>query len=295
MADPLSATPVIAACVQMRSVRDPRVNRDAAVALIGEAADQGAVYVQTPEMTALVERSRPSLMANIFAEEADPLIAAVRDLARARRIMVHIGSLALKDGDKVANRAIVIDADGEIAATYTKIHLFDVDLPNGESWRESATYTGGADAVVVPSPLGALGVSICYDLRFPYLYRSLADAGAEVLTAPSCFTRQTGEAHWHVLQRARAIENGAFVISAAQGGSHEDGRETYGHSLIVDPWGRVLAEGGTEPGVILAQIDLGAVAEARQRIPSLKHTRSVRVHRLEQALQGTRPREIRSA
>ncbi|GGC50316.1 carbon-nitrogen hydrolase family protein [Chelatococcus reniformis] len=273
----MSPAPVVAACVQMRSGRDPAVNRDDAVALIRQAADAGATYVQTPEMTGLVERSRRSLMENIRSEADDPLIAAVRDVARARGLMVHIGSLALKDGDKVANRAFVVDAAGDIVATYTKIHLFDVDLPGGESWRESATYVGGAEAPVVASPIGALGVTICYDLRFPYLYRALAAAGAAVLTAPACFTRQTGEAHWHVLQRARAIENGAFILSAAQGGLHADGRETYGHSLIVDPWGRVLAEGGTEPGVILAEIDPAAVAEARQRIPSLQHTRPVKV------------------
>jgi predicted amidohydrolase len=273
----MSPAPLVAACVQMRSGRDPAANRDDAVALIRQAADAGAAYVQTPEMTGLVERSRRSLMENIRSEADDPLIAAVREVARARALMVHIGSLALKDGDKVANRAFVIDAAGDIVATYTKIHLFDVDLPGGESWRESATYVGGAEAPVVASPIGALGVTICYDLRFPYLYRALADAGASVLTAPACFTRQTGEAHWHVLQRARAIENGAFVLSAAQGGLHADGRETFGHSLIVDPWGRVLAEGGTEPGVILAEIDPAAVTEARQRIPSLQHTRPVKV------------------
>jgi deaminated glutathione amidase len=270
---PDTPRPFVAACVQMRSTRDPAVNRQAAVALVDEAADRGAHYIQTPEMTSLVERSRAELFAKVGPQEADPLLAALRDVARRRRVVVHIGSLPLKTGDKIANRAIVIDGGGDVVATYDKMHLFDVDLPNGESWRESATYTGGTEALVVPLPWGGLGLSICYDIRFPYLYRALADAGADILSAPACFTRQTGEAHWQVLQRARAIENGAFMISAAQGGIHEDGRESYGHSIIVDPWGRVLAEAGTEPGLILAEIDPAAVSDARARIPTLKHTR----------------------
>jgi predicted amidohydrolase len=179
----------------------------------------------------------------------------------------------VKVGEKVANRGYMIDPEGQIAARYDKIHLFDVDLPNGEKWRESATYTGGESASVVETPWGLVGMSICYDIRFPYLYRAEAEAGAFMLTAPACFTRQTGE----VLQRARAIENGAFMISAAQAGTHEDGRETYGHSIIVDPWGRVLAEAQAEPGVIMAEIDLALVADARQRIPTMQHTRPVTV------------------
>ncbi|MGV2979597.1 carbon-nitrogen hydrolase family protein [Camelimonas sp. ID_303_24] len=273
-------TPLTVACVQMRSSRDPVENRETALRLIGEAADAGATYIQTPEMTGLVERARADLMEKIHSEDEDPLIPAVQDLARRRGLTVHIGSLALRAGDKVANRAIVIGASGDIVATYDKIHLFDVDLPNGESWRESRTYTGGDVAPVVSTPAGRVGVTICYDLRFPYLYRALAEAGAEILTAPACFTRQTGEAHWQVLQRARAIENGAFVISAAQGGRHEDGRETYGHSIIVDPWGVVLAEAGDAPGVILASVDLAAVTAARQRIPALEHTRPFSVRRV---------------
>jgi predicted amidohydrolase len=257
----------------MRSGRDPLVNRDAAAALVREAAGQGAQYVQTPEMTSLVERSRAALFDKVGPEERDPTLAALREVARERRIVVHIGSLAVRAGDKIANRAFVIDAAGEIVASYDKIHLFDVDLPNGESWRESATYTGGERAVLAETPWGLLGLTICYDVRFPALYRALAEGGAAFLSAPACFTRQTGEAHWHVLHRARAIETGSFMISAAQGGTHEDGRETFGHSLIVDPWGRVLAEVGTDPGVILAEIDVGQVTEARGRIPALKHAR----------------------
>jgi deaminated glutathione amidase len=257
----------------MRSGRDPLVNRDAAAALVREAAGQGAHYVQTPEMTSLVERSRAALFDKVGPEGRDPTLAALREVARERRIVVHVGSLAVRAGDKIANRAFVIDAAGEIVASYDKIHLFDVDLPNGESWRESATYTGGERAVLAETPWGLLGLTICYDVRFPALYRALAEGGASFLSAPACFTRQTGEAHWHVLHRARAIETGSFMISAAQGGTHEDGRETFGHSLIVDPWGRVLAEAGTDPGVILAEIDVGQVAEARGRIPALKHAR----------------------
>lgn len=273
----MTAPRFVAACVQMRSTRDPAVNRDMAVAMVREAADAGAHYVQTPEMTSLVERERPKLFAHVRAEEQDETLAALREVARERGVVVHIGSLAVKADDKVANRAVLIDSTGDIAARYDKIHLFDVDLPSGESWRESSTYTGGHTAVVAPLPWAMLGLTICYDVRFPNLYRALALAGASVLSAPACFTRQTGEAHWHVLHRARAIETGSFMISAAQGGRHEDGRETYGHSLIVDPWGRVLAESGTEPGVILAEIDLAAVEAARTRIPTLRHGRDFSV------------------
>jgi len=237
--------------------------------------------VQTPEMTSLVERSRERLFAHVTTEEQDQTLAAIRDAARATGTVVQIGSIAVRSGDKIANRAYLIGADGAILASYDKLHLFDVDLPSGERWRESATYSGGACAVLAETGWATLGLTICYDIRFPALYRALAEAGADVLTAPACFTRQTGEAHWHVLQRARAIETGAFVISAAQGGVHEDGRETYGHSLIVDPWGRVLADaGGAEPGIIMAEIDLAQVAEARARIPSLQHGRPFTIERL---------------
>jgi deaminated glutathione amidase len=247
------------------------------VALIREAAGQGAHYVQTPEMTSLVERSREALFEKIGPQERDPTLAGLRETAREKGVFIHIGSLAVLSGERVANRAFLIDPAGEIAASYDKIHLFDVDLPNGESWRESRTYSGGDRAVVAETPWGYLGVTICYDVRFPALYRALAEAGASYPSAPACFTRQTGEAHWHVLHRARAVETGSFMISAAQAGKHEDGRETYGHSLIVDPWGRVLAEAGTEPGVVLAEIDPAKVADARQRIPALKHGRPFRV------------------
>src|SRR5919107_5331698 len=267
----------VAACVQMRSGRDPLANRDAATTLARQAADQGAHYVQTPEMTSLVERSRAAMFEKVGPEERDPTLAALREVARERRIVVHIGSIAVRVDDKIANRAFVIDTEGEIVGSYDKIHLFDVDLPNGESWRESATYTGGERAVLAEIPWGLLGLTICYDVRFPALYRALAGGGASFLSAPACFTKQTGEAHWNVLHRARAIETGSFMISAAQGGLHEDGRETFGHSLIVDPWGRVLAECGTEPGVIAAEIDPARVADVRGRIPTLKNARPFRV------------------
>ena len=270
-----------AACVQMRSGRDPLANRDAAVALVRQAAEAGAHYVQTPEMTSLVERSKASLFEKVTGQDDDPTLAALREVARERGIVIQVGSLAIRNGDKVANRAFLIDAQGAITASYDKLHLYDVDLPNGERWRESATYTGGACAVVAETPWAPIGLAICYDIRFPALYRALAETGATILTAPACFTQQTGEAHWHVLQRARAIETGSFMISAAQGGHHEDGRDTYGHSLIVDPWGQVLADaGGAEPGVILAEIDLGRVTDARARIPALQHARPFTVERV---------------
>jgi predicted amidohydrolase len=266
-------TTFVAACVQMRSARDVLKNRDDAVALVRRAADEGAHFVQTPEMTSLVERSREALFEKVGPQETDPTIAALREVARERGIVVQIGSVAVKEGEKIANRAVLIDTDGSIVATYDKVHLFDVDLPNGESWRESNTYTGGERAVLGETPWGLMGLTICYDVRFPALYRALAENGASFLSAPACFTRQTGEAHWTVLHRARAIETGSFMISAAQGGTHEDGRETFGHSIIVDPWGRVLAEGDDQPGVVLATIDPALVADARGRIPTLRHGR----------------------
>jgi predicted amidohydrolase len=263
-----------AGLIQMRSGLDPRANLETAVRLIEEAKRRGAAYVQTPEMTNIMEVKRERLFATIVPEEEDASLATFRELAGRLGIYLHIGSLAIKAlPDKAANRSFLIDPHGAIVARYDKIHMFDVDLANGESYRESNSYQPGETAVVSDLPWGRLGLSICYDLRFPNLYRALAEAGASFLTVPSAFTRQTGEAHWQTLLRARAIENGCFVLAAAQGGAHENGRETFGHSLIVDPWGRVLAEGNTEPGVIVAEIDPAAVAAARARIPSLQHGR----------------------
>lgn len=264
-----------AACVQLRSNRDVAANSAAAEALIREAAATGADYVQTPEMTNLLERSREDLMAKIRVEGEDPSLARFRELAAELDIWLHIGSLAiLLEPGKAANRGFLIGPDGSLKARYDKIHMFDVDLPNGESWRESATYRPGCESLVADLPFARLGMAVCYDVRFPALFRAQARAGAEVLTMPAAFTRQTGEAHWHVLQRARAIENGAFVISSAQGGKHEDGRETYGHSLIVNPWGAVIAElDHDEPGFVTARIDTEETQKARQRIPAIANER----------------------
>jgi predicted amidohydrolase len=264
--------------IQMRSGRTPQANTDAAIKLIGEAKSGGANYVLTPEVTNIMESSREKLFASIVPEENDPTLATLRDLARTLGIYVHVGSLAVKVGpEKAANRSFLIDRKGNIVARYDKIHMFDVDLTGGESYRESRSYRPGEMAVVSDLPWGRLGLTICYDLRFPALYRALAEAGASFLAIPSAFTKQTGEAHWHVLMRARAIENGSFVFAAAQGGLHEHGRETFGHSLVVDPWGRIIAEGGTEPGVILADIDPAEVSAARSRVPSLQHGRRFEV------------------
>jgi len=267
--------PFTAALVQLTSSNDVEENIAAVAAAVGQAAREGARYVQTPEMTNIVERDRERLRAAIRPEADDPALARFRTLAARHRLTLHIGSLALDaGGGRIANRGFVIGADGAIVARYDKIHLFDVDLPNGESWRESATYTPGEAAVLGPVEDGLLGLAICYDLRFPQLFRAYAHAGATLLGTPSCFTRQTGEAHWHVLQRARAIENGAFMLSAAQAGRHADGRETFGHSIVVAPWGEVLAEAGGEgPEVIYAEIDSARAAEARLRIPSLRNER----------------------
>jgi deaminated glutathione amidase len=263
-----------AGLIQMRATRSPDANFEAAAALIRAAKDAGADYVQTPEMTNVMELKRETLFATIREEDDDPSLARFRSLARELSLYLHIGSLAIKVGpEKAANRAFVVDPHGEIFARYDKIHMFDVNLANGEAYRESRTYRPGEIATVADLPWGRLGVTICYDLRFPALYRALAEAGASFLAIPSAFTRQTGEAHWHVLMRARAIENGCFVLAAAQGGTHENGRETYGHSLVVDPWGRVIVDGGTEPGLVMAEIDPAEVALARGRIPSLEHGR----------------------
>jgi predicted amidohydrolase len=264
--------------IQMRTGRTPQANTDAAVKLIGEAKSGDADYVLTPEVTNIMESSRDKLFATIMAEENDPTLATFRDLARTLGIYVHVGSLAVKVApEKAANRSFLIDRKGNIAARYDKIHMFDVDLTGGESYRESRSYRPGEMAVVSDLPWGRLGLTICYDLRFPALYRALAEAGASFLAIPSAFTKQTGEAHWHVLMRARAIENGSFVFAAAQGGLHEHGRETFGHSLVVDPWGRIIAEGGTEPGVIFADVDPAEVSAARARVPSLQHGRRFEV------------------
>lgn len=268
-----------AAAIQMRSGTSVQRNAEIFEKMVREAAANGAEYIQTPEMTGALMRNKDELKAVLRDGDSDLIAAAARRLAGELGVWIHVGSTAIAaPGGMVANRAFLIGPDGADVATYDKIHMFDVDLDNGESWRESATYEPGLRTVVADLPFAKLGMSVCYDLRFPQLFRAQALAGAEVLTTPAAFTRQTGESHWHALLRARAIENGAWVISAAQGGVHEDGRETYGHSIIIDPWGRVVAEAdNAEPGIIYAVIDTAASAEARKKIPNLKNARDFTV------------------
>ena len=264
-----------AACVQMRSSCDLAENIAAARALVFEAADKGADFVMTPEMTSLLVSNSAELFAKVRDEADDEALAAFRGLAKEKAIWLLAGSLPIRLSDeKIANRSFLISPEGEIAARYDKIHMFDVDLEGGESYRESKNYEAGREAVIAKLPWGRIGLTICYDIRFPHLYRTLAQAGADFLTVPAAFTRQTGEAHWHTLLKARAIETGCFVFAPAQGGKHECGRETYGHSLIVAPWGEVIAEAAHDaPGVILAEIDTGRIAAARAKVPSLRHDR----------------------
>ena len=263
-----------AAMVQMRTGLLPEPSLEQGTKLIREAAAQGADYVQTPEVSNMMQLNRKALFEHLATEEDDLSLKAYRALAAELKIHLHIGSLALRaTPEKAVNRAFLIGPDGAVIASYDKIHMFDIDLPGGESYRESANYQPGETAVISDLPWGRIGLTICYDVRFPALYRALAESGASFLTVPSAFTRKTGEAHWHTLLRARAIENGCFVFAAAQAGMHENKRETYGHSLIVDPWGEVLAEGGVEPGVFLAKIDPAKVETARKTVPSLQHGR----------------------
>jgi len=265
-----------AALVQMTSSRSVADNVATLDRLVRAAAAGGATYVQTPETTGIMDEDPQRLFETLTDEAGDAVLAHGRRLARELGIHLHIGSLAIKvgDGTKAANRAFVIAPTGEIAARYDKIHLFDVQLADGQVYRESARYVAGGEAVTVDLPFARFGLTICYDLRFPHLFRTLAkEGGAEVLTVPAAFTKPTGEAHWHTLLRARAIETGCWVLAAAQAGLHENGRETYGHSLAIDPWGRVVAEAGIEPGVIFADIGTAEVAAVRGRVPSLVHDR----------------------
>jgi predicted amidohydrolase len=262
------------ALIQMRTSRDVDANVRDAEALIREAAAGGAEYVQTPEVTTLMELDRARLFAATRPEDGNPSLARFRALARDLELWLHVGSMGiLVKPDKIANRSFLIAPDGAIAARYDKIHMFDVQLPGGESYRESRNFESGRTAVLVDTPWGPLGLTVCYDLRFPHLYRALAKGGARLIAIPSAFTIPTGEAHWHTLLRARAIETQCFVLAAAQGGKHESGRGTYGHSLVVGPWGEIIAESGTEPGVLLAELDLAAVDAARSKVPSLEHDR----------------------
>ncbi|HEY9040310.1 MAG TPA: carbon-nitrogen hydrolase family protein [Roseovarius sp.] len=267
-----------AALVQLCSSDDPAANLSVTTALIEEAVAGGAGFVLTPEVTNCVSASRTRQMDVLRTEGEDTTLAALRDLAAARGIWLLIGSLALKTEDaagRFANRSFLIAPDGSIAARYDKIHMFDVTISDSESYRESAGYRPGTRAVLADMPFGLLGVTICYDVRFPHLYRNLAQAGARVLTVPSAFSPVTGAAHWETLLRARAIETGAYVLAPAQTGTHSASqgkpRQTYGHSLAISPWGEVLADGGTAPGVIYVDLDMAEVAQARQRIPALMH------------------------
>jgi predicted amidohydrolase len=264
-----------AAMVQMCTSLSPEASFRQAESLIRDAAAQGAGYVQTPEVSNLIQKNRKGLFELLAPEAEDLSLKAYRDLARELKIHIHVGSLALRaTPDKAVNRSFLIAPDGGILASYDKIHMFDIELDGGESYRESANYQPGETAVISDLPWGRIGLTICYDVRFPALYRALAESGAAFITVPSAFTVRTGEAHWHTLLRARAIENGCYIFAAAQAGKHESGRETYGHSLIVDPWGVVLAEGGsTETGIVMAKIDPARVESVRKTIPSLQHGR----------------------
>ena len=261
---------------QMTGGIDPADNARILVDAVAEAAKRGAAMLFTPEMSGLIDRDRERAARAIASEADDTVLAAVREAAAAYGVWVHLGSLAIRrDDGRLANRGFVIDDRGEIRARYDKLHLFDVDLPGGERWRESSAYAPGEQAVAVGTPAGMLGLSICYDLRFSALYQGLSEAGATLIAIPSAFTRPTGLAHWHVLMRARAIECAAFVIAAAQTGVHEDGRETFGHSLVVGPWGEVLLDMGEYPGVGVVDIDLDRIAEVRRRLPVIEHRRVV--------------------
>jgi len=266
----------IAIC-QAQSGIDPIANAERLVGAVREAAAGGAAMLFTPEMSGMLDRDRERALGKARREEEDQVLAAVSAAAAESGIWVHLGSLALRgEGGKLVNRGFVIDNGGEVRARYDKIHLFDVDLPTGESWRESAMYEGGGKAVVVPdTPVGRLGLTICYDLRFPELFQRLSEAGAEVIAVPAAFTVPTGRAHWQVLMRARAIEAELFIVAAAQAGHHEDGRDTYGHSLVADPWGELILEMDGEPGLAFAEIDLGRIAEVRARIPVHQHRRPI--------------------
>lgn len=263
------------ALIQLRSGREVEPNLDAAETLIRRAGAGGAQLVLTPENTALMELDRKRMLQETQKEEGNPVIARFSALAKQLKLWLHIGSTGIKLSEKkVANRSFLIDPAGVVVARYDKIHMFDVDLPGGESYRESAHIEPGGEAVIADLPWGRLGFTICYDLRFPALYRALAQAGADFIAVPAAFTKQTGEAHWRVLLRARAIETGCFMFAAAQGGSHEVGRETHGHTMVVSPWGEVIAEAGVDPGVIFADVDPTQIAAARSRIPSLEHDRA---------------------
>jgi predicted amidohydrolase len=264
------------AVLQMTSGIEPEDNANAIVAAIGDAARGGAAMLFTPEMSGLLDRKRERAAPHIVSEADDPVLATVREAAAQAGVWVALGSLAIqRDDGRWANRTFVIDAAGDIAARYDKIHMFDVDLASGESWRESNAYAAGEEVVTVATPLGKLGLAICYDIRFPALFEKLGRQNCDVIAIPAAFTVPTGKAHWHLLQRARAIEASAFVVAAAQVGVHEDGRTTFGHSLVVDPWGDVLLDMGSEAGLGFAELDPSRIAEVRMQLPSLANRRQI--------------------
>ncbi|MBO6690326.1 MAG: carbon-nitrogen hydrolase family protein [Henriciella sp.] len=276
-------TTVRAACIQMRSTTNVATNLEDALRLIRVAAAEGAEFIATPEMTNLLDIRPVQARPKIKLEAEDACLAALSALAAELGVTLVIGSLAvaLPDDDRFANRSFLLGPDGSVLARYDKIHMFDVEVGDGQTYRESKAYRPGREAVLARTPIAQVGMTICYDVRFPHLYRTLAQAGAELITVPAAFTRVTGEEHWHALLRARAIETGCFVLAPAQGGLHEDGRETYGHSLIISPWGEIMAEAkGEEPGIILADLDLDQVAKARARIPALHNDQEIRLTRL---------------
>lgn len=273
---PCSPRSVRIALLQMTAGIDPETNAAHLVSAIAEAAAGGAAMLFTPEMSGLLDRNRARSSAHIRSQSDDPVLAAVREAAGKHAIWVALGSLALAGaGGKLANRSLLIDPTGEVRAHYDKIHLFDVDLASGESWRESAAYAPGDAIALADTPVGTLGLTICYDLRFPALFAALSAGGAEIIAVPAAFTVPTGRAHWQVLLQARAIENACWIVAAAQTGIHEDGRATYGHSLVIDPWGQVVLDMGEQPELGYAEIDLDQVAEARARIPVLAHRRAI--------------------
>jgi predicted amidohydrolase len=268
---------VRAALFQATTGIDPAEGVAALRAAVARARDGGADMLFTPEMSGVLDRNRKRAAETIVAEEEDPVLAAAREASAKAGLWLHLGSLAIRGGSdgRFLNRGYVIDDTGAIRARYDKIHLFDVDLPDGGRWRESEAYQPGERAAVVDTPWGRLGLSICYDLRFPDLYRALSDAGATMLAVPAAFTVPTGRAHWHVLLRARAIEAGVFVVAAAQTGTHADGRETYGHSLVIDPWGEIVADLGEDGGVRIVELDSGRIDAARAKVPALRHRRPI--------------------
>lgn len=271
------------ACIQLTADREFAPNIAKIVRMIRRAGEEGADFVTLPENATMIEPIPAAALRKAVPEADHPALHAFADVVRETGVWLLVGSLSIKrDDDRIANRSFLLNSQGEITARYDKIHLFDVQLANGETYRESDYVAPGGAAVLAPTPWGPLGMTICYDVRFPQIYRALAQAGAQYLAVPSAFTRSTGKAHWHTLLRARAIETGCYVIAPAQWGTHAEGRETFGHSLVIDPWGEIVADGEAGENLILAEIDPGKVKTARQRLPSLDHDRPFEITDLTQ-------------